>query len=110
MADQRVQLPSYSMFAQTPVYEVPTVEGKQVVFGLLQDVIVADPTDMIYTMPVGAVYRMDLISQSFYGVPDLWWVIARVNGILDPLVGAPMGVMLRIPTKARLAKEGLLNV
>jgi hypothetical protein len=98
------------MFAQTPVYEVEADEGKLVVFGLLQDVIVPDPSDTLYTTPIGALFRLDLISQSFYGVPDLWWVIARVNGILDPLVGAARGQVLRIPTPARLAKEGILNV
>lgn len=107
---ERVQLPPYSMFATTPVYP-STVNGESnVVFGLLQDVIVPDPSDVSYQVPVGARYRLDLISQSFYGVPDLWWVIARVNGILDPTVGATPGVTIRIPTKARLAREGLLSV
>jgi len=98
------------MFAKTPVYEVETEAGKEVVFGLMQDVIVPDSTDLVYTVPIGGLFRMDLISQSFYGVPNLWWVIARVNGILDPLAGASLGQVLRIPTKSRLAKEGLLNV
>lgn len=110
MADQRVQLPAYSMFAQTPVYEVATDDGRQVVFGLLQDIVVPDPTDVVYTVPVGVLFRLDLVSNAFYGAPDLWWVIARVNGLIDPLVGAPVGAQLRIPTKSRLAKEGILNV
>ncbi len=110
MAEQRVLLPPYSMFARTPVFEVETEEGNQVVLGLLQDVIAPDPTDTFYTVPPGGVFRLDLISYSFYGVPDLWWVLARVNGILDPLRGASLGTRLRIPTKARLAKEGVLNV
>ena len=110
MAEQRVQLPAHSMFAQTPVYEVASEAGNQVVFGLLQDVIVPDPTDMLYTVPPGVLFRLDLISQNFYGVPDLWWVIARVNALLDPIVGAALGAQLRIPTKSRLAKEGILNV
>lgn len=110
MADQRVELPSYSMFAQTPVYQTDAEEGPVVAFGLLQDIIVPDPTDTVYKVPVGALYRLDLISHSFYGVPDLWWVIARVNNINDPIVGASLGQELRIPTKARLASEGVLNV
>jgi nucleoid-associated protein YgaU len=98
------------MWAKTPVYEVPAEEGSEVVFGLMQDVVVPDSTDIVYTVPIGGLCRMDLISQAFYGVPDLWWVIARVNGILDPLLGPSLGQKLRIPTKSRLAKEGLLNV
>lgn len=112
MADnQRVQLPSYSMFAQTPIYRIadPNV-GNVVVFGLLQDIIVPDPTDTIYQVPIGALYRLDLIATSFYGVPDLWWVIARVNDILDPLAGPGLNQVLRIPTKSRLAAEGVLSV
>lgn len=107
---ERVQLPNFSMFAQTPVYEIGTEAGTEVVFGLMQDVIVPDATDTVYTVPIGALYRMDLIANAFYGVPDLWWVIARVNGIIDPLMGPALGQRLRIPTRARLAKEGLLNV
>lgn len=110
MADQRVQLPAYSMLARTPIYEIVTDDGNVVVSGLMQDVIVPDPTDVVYITPIGALFRLDLISQSFYGVPDLWWVIARVNGILDPVVGPALNQQLRIPTKARLAKEGILNV
>lgn len=98
------------MFGQTPVYQADSDEGTVVVFGMLQDIIVPDPTDIVYKVPVGALYRLDLIAHSFYGVPDLWWVIARVNNILDPLVGAALGQELRIPTKARLASEGVLNV
>jgi len=98
------------MWAKTPAYPA-TADGQNiVVFGMLQDVIVPDPTDVTYKVPVGARYRLDLISQSFYGVPDLWWVIARVNGILDPVVGATPGATIRVPTKARLAREGLLSV
>ncbi len=98
------------MFPLTPIYE-SEVEGENViVFGLMQDVIVPDATDIVYTVPVAGTFRLDLISQDFYGVPDLWWVIARVNGILDPLVGIATGTRIRIPTKSRLAQEGLLSV
>lgn len=98
------------MFPVTPIYE-STSEGEPVVvFGLLQDAVVQDPTDLIFTVPIGNVYRLDMISQNFYGVPDLWWVIARVNNVLDPLVGLPLGTRIRVPSKARLAQEGLLSV
>jgi hypothetical protein len=107
---QRVQLPPYSMFPATPIYQ-STVEGEQViVFGLLQDPVVEDPSDIVYNVPVGGLHRLDLISQTFYGVPDLWWVIARVNNVLDPLVGPDMNTKIRIPVKARLGQSGLLSV
>lgn len=98
------------MWAATPIYSVDTDEGKTVVFGLLQDIIVPDPTDTVYKVPIGGVHRLDLIATSFYGIPDLWWVIARANAILDPLVGPALGQEIRIPTRARLATEGVLSV
>jgi nucleoid-associated protein YgaU len=97
------------MWSTTPIYQVDGPDGPAVVFGLLNDTVVPDPTDVLYTVPIGGLYRMDLISQQFYGTPDLWWAIARVNGILDPLLGPALGQVLRIPAKARLAQDGVLN-
>lgn len=98
------------MFPVTPIYESQADGENVIVFGLLQDVIVPDPSDTVFTVPIAGVHRLDLISQNFYGVPDFWWVIARVNNILDPLVGIANGTRIRVPTKSRLAQEGLLSV
>jgi hypothetical protein len=106
MIATRIQLPQYSMFTKTLVYEV----GGQGVFGLLRDTVVPDPTDIAFTVPPGGVHRLDLISYQFYGTPQLWWVIAAVNNIVDPLYGAEDGTQLRIPTRSRLASEGVLTV
>jgi len=105
MAGQRVQLPPYSMFSNTPVYEVDGV----IQFGLTKDAVVPDATDEMFVVPSDGVERLDLISYSAYGTPELWWVIARVNNIQDPLVAVPVGTPLRIPTRQRLASEGILN-
>ncbi len=110
MANQRVELPPFSMWVRTPIYEIGTDEGKAIVFGLLGDAVVPDPTDILYKVTTGALHRLDLISHNFYGVPDLWWVIARCNGILDPLIGPALGQELRIPAKGRLAAAGILSV
>lgn len=98
------------MWATTPVYQVKSGGANVIVFGLLNDVIVPDPTDQIFTVPRGGVYRLDLISMSFYGVPDLWPVIARCNGCLDAIVGFAVNTKIRVPTKTRLAQEGILSV
>ena len=45
-------------------------------------------------------YSPDLISHDYYGTPQLWWVICRYNGILnplDPLRGIVPGIRLKIP-------------
>jgi hypothetical protein len=104
MADARVILPAFSMFQDTPVFEV----GSDIVFGLLQDPVVADPTDQLYVVTQAGERRLDLISQLFYDTPQLWWVIALVNNFVDPLIGAPAGAELRIPTRQRLSEAGIL--
>ena len=105
MADSRVTLPAFSMFSRTPVYEVNGI----ILFGLMMDPVIASSTDQIYVMPQAEESRLDLISALFYGTPQLWWIIALVNNITDPIVGAPPGTALRIPTKDRLSQEGILS-
>lgn len=106
MAGSRIELPLHSAFAKTPVYEV----NGNVVFGLMEPVVVPHGSDILYTVPSVAEFRLDLLAAQFYGSPALWWVIASVNNLLDPLVGVPPGTRIRIPTQQRLASEGVLNV
>jgi hypothetical protein len=119
MADQepaavRVELVPYSMFTATPAYQIETEldTGKEnvVVFGLKRDPVVPDPTDILFTVPPGGGGRFDLISQKFYGTPELWWAISRCNVELDPMVGPDVGSIIRVPTRLRLASLGVLNV
>lgn len=94
------------MFAKTPVKEI---DGN-LVFGLMRDVVVPDATDDLYTVGAGEHDRLDLISARFYGTSHLWWVIARVNNLLDPEKGFEIKAQIRVPTKTRLAAVGVLNV
>ena len=94
------------MFAKTDVY---TVEGT-IVFGLMQDVVVPHSTDTLTKVSPGQEQRLDLISAQSYGTPELWWVIARVNNLIDPEEGFEVAQQIRIPTKERLASLGVLNV
>lgn len=103
------------MFSATPAYEgvESEIEGsrqKVIVFGLLVDAVVPDATDILYTVPQAGEGRLDLVSQQHYGTPELWWVIALVNNLIDPLVGFTVGQSIRIPQKNRLAAEGILSV
>lgn len=102
---QRVTLTAYSMFADTPVYEI----DQNLVFGLLQDPVIPDQSDQLYVVTQPGVRRLDAISSLFYSTPHLWWVVALVNRINDPLLGVPFGTKLRIPTKQRLSEAGILN-
>lgn len=101
----KIELPIHSAYINTPVYQV----GTDIYFGLLRDPIVQDATDMQYQVTQGFENRLDLISNNFYGTPNLWWVIAMVNDINDPMLGVDIGTKLRIPTKTRLANAGVLS-
>jgi hypothetical protein len=107
MAGQRIELAQYSMFATTPIYDLG---GDTVVFGLMQPAVVPSNTDEVWVVPSAGVPRLDLLAADFYGTPELWWVLASVNNILDPLVSVPEGTRIRVPTKERLSAEGILNV
>lgn len=54
-------------------------------------------TDTFITLTSKNAARLDLISNTYYGTPALWWVLAHVNDIVDPLVDAPPGTVIRIP-------------
>lgn len=95
------------MFAKTPVYGLG---GDLVVFGLMHPAVVPNASDELWPVPPAGVPRLDLLADDFYGTPQLWWVLASVNNILDPLVSVPEGTKIRVPTKERLAAEGILNV
>lgn len=106
MVTSYVELPAYSMFASTPIYEV---DGN-IVFGLLHDPVVAHASDEIYVVPPAAENRLDLISDHFYDTPELWWVIAMVNNFADVLTSPTAGQRIAVPTRERLTSIGLLNV
>jgi hypothetical protein len=42
--------------------------------------------------------RLDVLSQSYYGDVDFWWVIASANSLTGDSLFPPVGVQLRIPT------------
>jgi nucleoid-associated protein YgaU len=95
---KKVPLPSLSMFAKTPVYDVNGV----VVLGLQQPIVLPATTDQIYTVRQGSENRLDRISFNFYGTSKLWWALAQVNNLTDPFLDVPTGTQLRIPDRARL--------
>jgi len=46
--------------------------------------------------------RCDNLAQQFYGNPNLWWFIARVNNLKT--MNIPVGTSLRIPIDTTFAK------
>jgi hypothetical protein len=53
-------------------------------------------------------YRLDLISLKFYGTLYLYWVLARVNNLVDPFADTVVGLRLRIPDRENLFQKILI--
>ena len=108
-----VELPSFSMFARTPLYDSKAeVDGKLepvVVFGLMVDPVSPDASDELIRVPLAGQNRLDRISGQVYGIPDLWPVIASANRLIDPLVGFSVGDKIQVPSPERLAAQGILS-
>ena len=99
-----VEIKANSILCNTPIYEV---DG-EVFPGLIRPAVVEDPSDAVYVV-AGGENRLDLISYAHYNTPELWWVIAAVNSVVDPLVGVASGTSIRIPLKSRLEAEGIVG-
>ena len=61
-----------------------------------------DEGDTFVTVTQSILNRPDLLSSDMYDTPDLWWVIYEFNGISDPLFGAKLGTVLRVPELNRV--------
>lgn len=64
--------------------------------------------DSFYQVEKGYENRLDLISYKFYRTPLLWWAIAIVNHIQDPM-DVKSGIVLRIPITSSIYKSGGLT-
>ena len=65
--------------------------------------ILPAPDDIKYT--VDANDRIDLLSNRFYGAPDLWWIIAIVNNIRLLPNGLNANTQIRIPSPRRVFQD-----
>jgi hypothetical protein len=61
--------------------------------------------DVFYAVEQGYENRLDLISYKFYNTPFLWWVLASINNIANPMK-VEAGVILRIPNRSDLFSSG----
>lgn len=55
-----------------------------------------------FTVPPEMEHRPDLISRSFYGTVQFWWVIMDVNSILLPIRDLVAGITVVIPLRAEI--------
>jgi len=58
--------------------------------------------DLFVKITSAYVNRPDLIANTAYGDPSLWWVIFEFNKIIDPFFDLKLERILRIPSKDRV--------
>lgn len=71
----------------------------------VQKFVDESPNDNFFTVTESEKNRLDIVSYSYYGTPNYWWVIAMANYIIDPF-DVPVGTNLRIPPIVSLYNEG----
>ena len=64
------------------------------------------PSDTYHVVTDRDSYRIDLIAWRYYRDVRLWWLIAEVNDIANPLE-IPVGTKLRIPDYKRVQMKVL---
>ena len=65
--------------------------------------------DKFFMVDKGFENRIDLISHEVYGTSMLWWAIAVMNNIENPLE-IKAGLVLRIPTIRSISSSGVLRI
>jgi len=56
--------------------------------------------DIFFVVEGEHIYRPETIAVEVYDRPELWWVIADINNIREPLFDLEVGQELRIPPLA----------
>lgn len=94
MPDQ-VALPESTMFSKTPVYS----EDGVLQFGLRVPEVPANG-DRVCRVTGPLADRLDLASAIYQSNSELWWVMADLTGMVDPLTETVTGTDLRFRTNA----------
>lgn len=48
---------------------------------------------------------LPLIAFNIYGDEDLWWILAQINNIVNPLADVTVGMDLKVPTAESVDRE-----
>lgn len=63
----------------------------------IQELIFDEDNSRTYIVSDPYIGRLDLISHQAYNTPELWWLLAYVNGIINPMEDMYTGQKLIIP-------------
>lgn len=84
-------------------------DGKEYIETPNKPIIQETNKDSFYSVEKGLENRIDLISNKFYGTPLLWWAIAYMNHISNPLK-VESGIVLRIPAIESIYNSNMIQV
>ena len=100
-----IRLSTNSRYIKTPLFTENRVfnddtQGTRSFFGVWNPVVIeVNPTvDRHHVIVESDIGRLDTISYNYYGTPSLWWVIAHVNNIINPINDLVPGDILLIPS------------
>jgi len=88
---------NFTRYALTALH--PVLEKKQVRFGIWNAPKISLVNPFYRVVRAEEIGRLDIISTEYYDDPRLWWAIAHVNRILNPLNDMVIGMTLIIPRK-----------
>lgn len=99
---KNIRLSQSSRYVGTPLYQLYNSAGQTAdsfAFGVWKRIdFPARSDDSVYSVQESDIGRLDLVAEKYYSDPLLWWVIADVNGISDPITDMFSGQELRIPS------------
>ena len=97
--DQIQALPTISKSRYENIFKIYTTQNNQYYYNLLQSIYIAvdriDPR-ALYQYTVKQNLPWSIISFNVYGTIDLWWLIALVNQINNPIRSLDAGTVLNI--------------
>ena len=98
-----LDLGSESRYSDTPVF---IAEGRLILSTFNRPTFTPAIENKRYTVTGATQNRLDVISQKFYGTPQLWWLIAFANNIIDPFTEVTAGIRLVIPPREEVWNKG----
>ena len=92
--NSKVNLPVQSMFRSTPVYDLDGL----LVFGMMIHPTIVEDVSRVALVTRDTITRLDRLSFAAFDTPQLWWAVAEMNDMVDPLTELEINQALRVPS------------
>jgi hypothetical protein len=92
------KLPDLSKYNYENIFRLYNTQNNQYYYNLLQSIYVDGEIDnnKVFYMTVKDQLPWSIISYNAYGTTLLWWLIALVNNIYNPVISPAGGTVLKI--------------